>query len=355
MSPNRMRILYGVQGTGNGHITRARAIVPHLDRAGIDVDFIFSGRAKEGYFDMEPFGQWRHFQGLTFASNQGKISVFNTLKKNSVMQLIQDIKALDLSPYDLVITDFEPISAWAARQQGVNSIGLGHQSAFHYDIPTEGETKVTRKLMQWFAPAATQIGLHWHHFGHPILPPIIDVGETCSMAISNKVVVYLGFESPEKVIPLLQTFPNTQFIYYGEFKEPQTLKNISLRPLSREGFKRDLADCEGVISNAGFELISEALHLGKKLLVKPLSGQMEQLSNARALRELALGSNMATLNTSAIDSWLKSNHSPRCEYPDVAKAITNLITSGKPIDLQLLADQLWSQTHQLKQHEAAIA
>ena len=42
-----MRILYGVQGTGNGHITRARTMLPALQAAGIDVDFVFSGRPSE--------------------------------------------------------------------------------------------------------------------------------------------------------------------------------------------------------------------------------------------------------------------------------------------------------------------
>jgi len=350
-----MRILYGVQGTGNGHISRARAIAHHLAKTDAEVDYLFSGRAREDYFDMEPFGAWRCHSGLTFSSVNGKVSIPKTLKQNNLWQLLKDIRALDLSAYDLVITDFEPISAWAARYQGVKSISLGHQSAFNFEIPVEGETWLARKLMQWFAPAPTQIGLHWHHFGFPILPPIVDITVSGQAPIKDKVLVYLGFESPCEVIPLLQSFPEKKFIYYGQFKTIETRKNVSLRPLSRDGFKRDLADCEGVISNAGFELTSEAIHLGKKVLVKPLSGQMEQLSNARALRELRLGSSMLTLNKQTIESWFNSVHTPRCEYPDVAKAITGLILSDKHPQLQALADQLWSQTQQSFEHQTKQA
>ena len=39
-----MKILYGVQGTGNGHITRGRAMQKALSDAGIEVDWVFSGR-----------------------------------------------------------------------------------------------------------------------------------------------------------------------------------------------------------------------------------------------------------------------------------------------------------------------
>jgi uncharacterized protein (TIGR00661 family) len=48
--------------------------------------------------------------------------------------------------------------------------------------------------------------------------------------------------------------------------------------------------------NAGFELASEAMFLGKKILVKPLAGQMEQLSNALVIDSLELGMVMKRLN-----------------------------------------------------------
>ena len=51
-----MRILYGVQGTGNGHITRARHLAAAFnERDDISVDYLFSGRPKHRYFDMEVF------------------------------------------------------------------------------------------------------------------------------------------------------------------------------------------------------------------------------------------------------------------------------------------------------------
>ena len=49
---------------------------------------------------------------------------------------------------------------------------------------------------------------------------------------------------------------------------------------------KDLKESEGIITNAGFETPSEALSMGKKVFVKPLKGQFEQLSNAKALKQL---------------------------------------------------------------------
>ena len=67
-----MRILYGVQGTGNGHLTRARIMAKALAAAGAEVDWVFSGRPKEKFFDMEAFGDYQVYRGLTFATQSGK-------------------------------------------------------------------------------------------------------------------------------------------------------------------------------------------------------------------------------------------------------------------------------------------
>lgn len=56
-----MRVLFGVQGTGNGHISRSRTLARALAAQGIEVDYLFSGRARDGYFEMEAFGDYRSF------------------------------------------------------------------------------------------------------------------------------------------------------------------------------------------------------------------------------------------------------------------------------------------------------
>lgn len=341
-----MKILYGVQGTGNGHITRARALSTAFARMpSVNVDFIFSGRQRDKYFDMEPFAQWRNYSGLTFIHKSGKIDPIATIKQNQFRQLFKDIKTLDLSDYDLVLTDFEPVSAWAAKRAKKPILGVGHQYAFHYDIPKQGANPATELIMKNFAPVNLGLGLHWHHFGHPILPPIADIPENDYDVEKSNILVYLGFEDPEKVMQTLAPIKSHEFIFYGEFDSPQTKGNIHLKPLSREGFKIDLAKANGVICNAGFELVSEALELGKKVLVKPLKGQMEQLSNAKALENLGIGKSMSALNTETIERWLTEQPNVKILYPDVAKAIANWIVEGDWNEKTRhdLAIELWQQ------------
>jgi len=170
-----MKILFGVQGTGNGHITRARAMQVALAAAGIEVDWVFSGRERSRFFDMQAFGDFKVFKGLSFATKAGKVDMIKTFAEASLHQMYQDIRTLDLTRYQLVISDFEPVVAWAARKQGIPCLGIGHQYAFDYPIPKAGNSFASDALMKWFAPVTLGIGVHWHHFGQTILPPIIDV------------------------------------------------------------------------------------------------------------------------------------------------------------------------------------
>jgi hypothetical protein len=97
-----------------------------------------------------------------------------------------------------------------------------------------------------------------------------------------------------------------------------------------------------VICSAGFELPSEAIHLGKKLLVQPVAGQMEQKSNARALEQLGYGTAAKYFDVETLGKWLpiKPPSAPR-QFPDVAKALVNWLMNGGGEDINKLQQQLW--------------
>jgi uncharacterized protein (TIGR00661 family) len=108
-------------------------------------------------------------------------------------------------------------------------------------------------------------------------------------------------------------------------------KHIKCHPLSRESFQQDLQTCGGVICNSGFELVSEALELGKNILVKPVFGQAEQISNALALTKLGYGSSMNTLDSSVVKQWLQQNQHIRVSYHNVARKIVSRMLQGRDL------------------------
>jgi len=338
-----MKILYAIQGTGNGHISRANAMATAFrTHPGIDVEWLLSGRDKiKGCGEIDTF-HWR--EGLTFVVEAGKINTRKTLQKNNLLQFRRDINELDLSAYDLIVSDFEPVTCHAARKQGIPVLGIGHQYAFNHAIPMRGTNLISKALMRHFAPVTQGIGLHWHHFGFPILPPIIDmpVPEVLPAIIDNKVLVYLPFEDPLQFRATLENINDFEFYIYHPDLNNEDDGHLHTRAISRNGFKTDLLDARQIIANSGFELISECLYIGKSILTKPLQGQMEQLSNARALEELDYATVIDRLDENKIRTWLHQNNSiVKVTYPNVAHRLARWIADGRPDTLEALTTEMW--------------
>ncbi|WP_295800342.1 glycosyltransferase family protein [uncultured Microbulbifer sp.] len=340
-----MKILYGVQGTGNGHISRAREMARALQKySELEVQWLFTGRPPEKLFAMEDFGDYWWREGLTFVHKEGKIDQLATTRQLNVRRLLKDIRELPVEEFDLVISDFEPVCAWAARKRNRPSLGLGHQYAFAHDIPRPAFGWTARAIMKVFAPVEVSLGMHWYHFGHPILPPIAQPhlseaqgdGES-----SGHVLVYLPFEHAAPLLRELARLPH-KFLVYGLPLDLPHADNIILKAPSVGGFRGDVARSRAVICNSGFELIAETLTLGKPILTRPLQGQFEQEANAMALQELQLARVAARINADTIGHWLDQDPSGvRILWPDVADAIVYWIANGRRNTPQQLADSLW--------------
>lgn len=342
-----MRILYGVQGTGNGHITRARVMSVALARAGMQVDYLFSGREPERYFNMEPFGDYRLRQGLTLVTAAGKVLLGKTLVRNNLCRLWRDAGALDLSGYDLVISDFEPVSAWAARRQKVASLGIAHQYAFCYPVPGVARAPWFKPVLQTIAPVQQAVGVHWHHFDAPILPPLIEPQANPLGYIERQILVYLPFEALDAIKGWLSAIEGYRFVVYCAVNQSEQHANLQLKPFSRSGFQQDLASCDGVICNAGFGLCSEAIQSGKKLLVKPLANQIEQAANAAALEVLERAQVIRRFDAKTLLSWLAQPNPAPFPWPDTASALVEWIADGRREPVGQLAQRLWQRGDEL--------
>ena len=338
-----MKILYGVQGTGNGHMARTKALLPELKKSGVHIDFVFSGRKQEDFFDMQEFGQYRLFSGLTLFCYRGRMQLLKTITKNNFVKFVMDVIRLDISNYDLVISDFEPITSWSAKLHKVDCIELSHQSAFNFDIPKVSGYFISKLLMKIFSPNKTKVGFHYHHFNQPILPPLITRSSE-TIQSKKKIVVYMGFEDLEDVIKLVEPFSDFEFNIFAKVEKSKTIGHIKINPLSHEEFHLQLNKCEGVICNAGFELSSEALHMGKKLLVKPISGQYEQLCNVVALEKLGRGMSMANLDQNILREWLNTELPKPINYPPVAEPLANWLLNPNRCSLEKLSQEIWNQS-----------
>ncbi len=336
-----MKIFYAVQGTGQGHISRARAMAKAFEQHSVDVDWLFSGREKQKLFDMEPFGAYQHRRGLTFSTVAGSVSYWRTLRDNSFFEFIRDALTLDLRDYDLVVTDYEPVTAWACKLRGIETVGIGHQYAFGSNTPRAGDDALSKLIMNRFAPADIGVGLHWHPYDQHTLPPILDL-EPDHETPGEHYLVYLPFEDQSVVTQWLQSQPACRFIQYAPGLNDAEASNVTLHATCIDGFKRDLHRCRGVICNSGFELISECLQLAKPVLTKPLAGQTEQQSNAKALHELGYATTLTSLDSVMLAHWLGTlSSTPQIHFADVAACLAQWLAEGAKSPVKSLADTLW--------------
>jgi uncharacterized protein (TIGR00661 family) len=208
-------------------------------------------------------------------------------KELSVSRLWKEAHELPVEKYDLVINDFESITSLACKIKKVKSINFGHQASF---LSSNTPTPATRDLfgdwiLKHYATASTNVGLHFESYDDFIFSPIIK-DNIIKAQPTNKghVSVYLSHYSDDVVVNALNTCADIPFqVFSKKVTTAQQQGNVTLLPISNEGFNNSMITAAGVITGAGFETPAEALYLEKKLMCVPIKGQYEQLCNAAAL------------------------------------------------------------------------
>lgn len=110
-----MKILYAVQATGNGHVSRAQTLLPYLELYG-QVDVFLSGSNCNLSFDGPV--RYRSKGVSLFYNNRGGLSYWQMLRRVSPTQVWRDARDLPVKEYDLVINDFDFITSLACKIHG---------------------------------------------------------------------------------------------------------------------------------------------------------------------------------------------------------------------------------------------
>lgn len=283
-----MKILYAIQGTGNGHISRAREIVPLLQAHG-DVDLLISGTQADVKLSQDIRYQ---LHGFSFVfGKKGGVNHYESWKSMNLPRFVSDIRKLPLKDYHLILNDFEPVTAWACKLKGLDSVGLSHQASFQSArVPKIKSVNWAQLVMKYYAPATHYVGFHFQKYDDFIHTPVIR-SEIRSLQTSNlgHYTVYLPAVDDRILVPILKQIPEVNWQIFSKHSRTSfTDHNVSVCQVNNEKFNASLASCAGLFTGGGFEGPSEALYLGKKLLVVPMKFQYEQQCNAYALEEMGL-------------------------------------------------------------------
>lgn len=300
------KILYALNGTGSGHITRAREIIPYL-KDKYDVDILISG--KNNIIDSK-LDEKYNFRGFTFIINKkGKVSYLKSIFGNNILNFFKDIFSLNLNKYDLVISDFEPISAWACKINGKPSIQLSHQcSLFSNKSPRPKKIDyIAEFFIRWYGPCDKNIGFHFKKYDKHILGPLLrDKIINAEPKEGDYYVVYLWNYSSDYIVNILSNFDDFKFkIFDSKINKVTNNKNCEVIPTGDDVFFNAILNCKGVICGAGFELPAEVIYLKKRLYVIPIGNQYEQKCNAQALIDIGIDS-FHKLESKNLKNWLEN-------------------------------------------------
>ncbi len=314
-----MKILFAIQGTGNGHLSRARDVYPELAKYGT-VDVLISGIQADVDF---PYPVKYRFYGMSFIfGNKGGVDIWKTMKRLNLFRLIKDIRQLHVEEYDLVINDFEPVSAWACKLKNIPCIGLSHQSAVlssYAPLPEQHDLK-GELVLKYYAPVTTSYGFHFRAFTKNVFTPVIRKQVREMVPTDERhYTVYLPAYDDETIVEHLSHFEDVRWEVFSKHnKQPFSFKNVTIMPIENDAFIKSMASSSGVLCGAGFEGPAEALYLGKKLLAIPMQQQYEQQCNAAALETIGVPviKYLGKKYYERINWWLVAGNAVPVNYPD---------------------------------------
>ncbi|CAN5323347.1 glycosyltransferase family protein [soil metagenome] len=323
-----MKILYAIQGTGNGHLSRAREIIPVLQKKG-ELDLLVSGIQADISL---PYPIKYKLKGLSFIfGKSGGVDLYKTFLKCDSTLLIKEIKKLPVEEYDLVLNDFEPVSSWACFFKDKPCVALSHQSAVSSpNSPKPNTTSFLGKfILRYYAPATYFYGFHFDRYNENIFLPVIRE-EVRKQKIEDRAhyTVYLPAYDDDRLIEILKKIKNVNWEVFSKHnKRPQQIKNVSVKPIDNESFIKSMACSHGVLCGAGFETPAEALFLQKKLMVIPMKNQYEQHCNAAALGSIGVPvlPSLRKKYIPEIEAWIANGRKVVVNFPDETEKIIDLI------------------------------
>lgn len=295
-----MKIFFGVQSEGNGHITQAIAVKQFLNSKGHLVSGAFAGRKKKGlskYFTDE--FDVTQYDGFDFIFDaRGKVIIWKTMIQNIlrapklISSFIQICNIIRKEKPDMIINYYEPLVGLTALLfPNIKYISIGHQYAM--TLPTYGNTsgfpvqKLFLSILNYVTSInATKVALSYYKFEDNtvvVCPPILrNDSYIHGDRQEDFILVYLMEEGMlDVLIAQAKTHPDIKIECFTKLTKEITdcPVNLSVRGLDGILFQERMRVCKSVVCSGGFETSSEAIYQNKPLFMVPMPNHYEQFAN----------------------------------------------------------------------------
>ncbi len=277
-----VKIGISINGEGRGHFSRALALAEQLQtryELAFWVPAHLAGELSELFpgTEISVLPHYRFVQrgftldwAATVSANAGILLASG----KTISAIAREMRDAGL---DAVLSDFEPFASRAAKRLGIPVVQLNHPS-----VVERTRERDPANVIEWLAACAVSRYM---------------------TAFADRKIVCSFFDGD--VGPIIRRSLRERRITRGDYivAYAKTGYRDALEPvisaLGKENFRvfpdptgdydESLAGCRALVAAAGHQAISEALALGKPVFAIPVSGQYEQILNARKLHHSGFG------------------------------------------------------------------
>lgn len=319
-----MKILIGICGIGNGHLSRQANVINLLMINHHEI-VIATTKNNIDYFEnkfpnfkvLEISIPWIacNSKGIDFVTSMKKYRERNINQFSEFLNFSMNVEKVFSGVPNLVITDYEPNVAQYSYAVDIPLICMEQQSKFlyldeikinNYSILEEKKRinyffpKYAYKVISSFFPIVIK------EKNVKVVPPIISSLNEIKQKKNHILVYFSPYENSDKyvkVVKALENISDYDMIIYTKEKFNTDCNNIIFKPYSNE-FKNDLENAYCLISTAGHQLLSESISIETPVYVIPLS-TYEQNYNAKMIEKYGLGKIANDMNNKEISLFIK--------------------------------------------------
>jgi uncharacterized protein (TIGR00661 family) len=339
-----MKILMGSCGIGNGHTFRQLPVFLHLLENYHQI-MVFAYGTSLLYFKKNYGGHANvtvvEVANPFFVGNTNGLDYYATQHLASNKQNFHEMncsamaKAQEkLGKPDLVISDYECVSAQYAYAEGAPLVTLDQQSKFlcgRFDnIDGTNPQDEVKRLSMFFPKAKARLAISFFNLipndekveDVSIFPPIIrqelidiknNKQDSNVQKTRKSILVYFSEQDfkeqyTNQPIEVLKDFPESDFHVFlpSSVVAQGWSESVKIYSHGDPNFLKILSEADGVISTAGHTLLSEALFLEKPLYVMPIARLYEQQINAQVVAVNGFGLKHSCLTKNFLQQFLNN-------------------------------------------------
>lgn len=284
-----MKVALACNGEGFGHVSRTTAFYEALkDRYDL---VILAPETVHGFLsDKLPQARVFSVPHMHLAKISDRINFLRTAWENMPTLLTLKTRILRTGRLlrelgvGVVINDYEPFSAIAAKRIGIPVLQFNHPGIVVQSPSIMPDALAVKFIARFMMPSYDKRIFCSFYNG--------DVGPMIRQELSDAAAAASPSPGDYYVVSLKESYRRPVLKRLHQMG----IRNYRLFPNPDDHYPSAVANCRAVITSAGHQTLSECIHMGKPVFAIPQRGQYEQRLNARMLVASGWGSHGSIRN-----------------------------------------------------------